>query len=139
MRVDTVPAAAAAAARPPSSHPRLEALLARARAGAAADPPVVGIVHPCDALALEAAAAIDAAGIARPLLIGPCDEITRVADAAGIDLARLEIVHGGLTATEAAMWSDSAFSRVRMALTGSRLPLRASRIACSAAAMIWRR
>jgi phosphate acetyltransferase len=85
-----------------ASHPRLDALVARARERASAARPAVGLVYPCDALALEAAAGIDAAGIARPVLIGPREAIERAADAAGIDARAFEIVSTGASAAEAA-------------------------------------
>ena len=75
-------------------------LVARARAVGAM--PALGLVYPCDALALEAAARIDDAGIARPVLIGPAEMIRRVADAACIDAGRFEIVATGDIAPEAA-------------------------------------
>lgn len=74
-------------------HPRLAGLVARARAQAGDDPPAIGLVHPCDALALQAAEAVRAAGIARPLLIGDRGAIDRAADAAGIALRGYELVH----------------------------------------------
>ena len=85
-----------------ASHPRLDALVARARERASAARPAVGLVYPCDPLALEAAAGIDAAGIARPVLIGPREAIERAADAAGIDARAFEIVATGASAPEAA-------------------------------------
>jgi phosphate acetyltransferase/phosphate butyryltransferase len=76
-----------------ASHPRLEALVARAREGAAASTmPRIGIVYPCDALALDAAARIVDAGIGRPVLIGPRSAIGKAADAAGVDVQRFEVI-----------------------------------------------
>ena len=75
-------------ARP--SHPRLQELVARARERAGGAPPVIGLVHPCDALAMQAALQMLEAGIARPLLIGPAAGIERAAEAAGIDPRRFE-------------------------------------------------
>jgi phosphate acetyltransferase/phosphate butyryltransferase len=49
-------------------------------------------VYPCDALAVEAAAAIADAGIARPLLIGPPQVIVKTAMAHGVSPHRFEIV-----------------------------------------------
>jgi len=54
--------------------------------------PTIGIVHPCDGAALQAAQAIDGAGIARPVLIGVRERIVRAAAAAGVDIARFEHV-----------------------------------------------
>jgi hypothetical protein len=74
------------------SHPRLDELIERARAVAGDDPPAIGLVHPCDALALQAAEGLRRAGIARPLLIGDRGTIDRAADAAGIELRGYELV-----------------------------------------------
>lgn len=65
-----------AAAPAPVTHARLAALVERARqrvAGGAL--PRVALVWPCDALAHEAAAAMAAAGIATPVLVGPAARI----------------------------------------------------------------
>jgi phosphate acetyltransferase len=75
-----------------SAHPRLAELIARARQAAGDDPPAIGLVHPCDALALQAAEGLRQAGIARPLLIGDRSSIDRAADAAGIELRGYELV-----------------------------------------------
>lgn len=89
----------AAAAAP---HPRLAALVARARERALSSMPVVGLVHPGDALAMQAAAQMLDAGIARPLLIGSPSAITRAAAAAGLDLHRFEQAPSGPSPAEAA-------------------------------------
>lgn len=73
-------------------HPRLLALITQARELAVAAPPAVGLVYPCDALAIEAAAQIASRGIARPVLIGPRSEIDCAAFAAGIDISAFECV-----------------------------------------------
>jgi len=76
------------------AHPRLAALIERARALAARPGALecaVGIVHPCDALALDAAQRIAASGFARPLLIGDADAIAAAAKAAGAALDGFEI------------------------------------------------
>ncbi|MGE5118276.1 MAG: bifunctional enoyl-CoA hydratase/phosphate acetyltransferase [Betaproteobacteria bacterium] len=90
------------APRPLASHPRLDALVASARECAASAPPALGLVHPCDTLALQAAARIAAAGIARPLLVGPKEAILAAADAAGIDARYFEIAATGPAAPESA-------------------------------------
>jgi phosphate acetyltransferase len=72
-------------------HPRLTALVARARGEAKAERPVVGIVHPADAVALVAARRIAEEGIARPLLIGDRGLIVRAAAAAEVDESAFEI------------------------------------------------
>ena len=79
-----------------AAHPRLDALVARARAEAGADKVAIGIVHPGDAVAMQAARRIADEGVARPVLIGSPDVIARAAAAAGIDVSRFEIVasHG---------------------------------------------
>lgn len=93
---------------PQSTHPRLAALVARARERSAThELPRVGIVYPCDALALEAAASIIDAGIARPVLIGPRDLIAKSGDAAGIDVRRFELVETGDGAPDAARRATS--------------------------------
>jgi len=82
------------------AHPRLAALVARARAKSQSQSqsqssqqlPRVALVHPGDALALQAAAAMLQQGIARPLLVGGRELIQRAADSAGIDLRDFEIV-----------------------------------------------
>jgi phosphate acetyltransferase/phosphate butyryltransferase len=75
------------------AHPHLHALIQRARSEAhAAAQRTLGIVYPCDAAALVAAARVVDEGIARPLLIGPREAILRAAGAAEIDAARFEIV-----------------------------------------------
>jgi phosphate acetyltransferase/phosphate butyryltransferase len=76
---------------PPTTHPRLAALVERARWRAADAPPAIGLVYPCDALALDAAARIADAGVARPVLVGPREGILRAAGAAQVDAGRFEI------------------------------------------------
>lgn len=77
---------------PPTAHPRLAALVERARRRAADAPPAIGLVFPCDALALDAAARIADAGVARPVLVGPREAILRAAGAAQVDAGRFELV-----------------------------------------------
>ena len=84
-------------------HPRLAALVQRARERALHATPTVGLVYPCDALALEAAAGMLREGIARPLLVGPREQILRAAEAAGVDASRFEIVDTETAPTEAAL------------------------------------
>ena len=85
-----------------SAHPHLDALVTRARERSARNVPTVGLVYPCDSLALEAAVRVDDAGIARPVLVGPVDKILRAAEAAGVDGRRFEIVEAGDIAVGAA-------------------------------------
>jgi phosphate acetyltransferase/phosphate butyryltransferase len=77
---------------PVPGHPRLAQLVARAHAHAPHGMAGLGLVYPCDAPALEAAVAIRSAGIARPLLIGPREQILRAAGVAEIDVGDFEIV-----------------------------------------------
>lgn len=51
------------------------------------------MVYPCDALAMQAASAIVHEGVARPVLIGPLDDMRRAANSAGVDLSDFECVH----------------------------------------------
>ncbi len=89
---------------PPPAHPLLAALVARAGERAAAHgAPRVGIVYPCDAFALDAAARVLEAGIATPVLIGPRAGIARAAGAAAVELQRFEIVDTGAAPAEAAL------------------------------------
>ena len=89
---------------PPPAHPLLAALVARAGERAAAHrAPRVGIVYPCDAFALVAAARVLEAGIATPVLIGPRAGIARAAGAAAVELQRFEIVDTGAAPAEAAL------------------------------------
>jgi phosphate acetyltransferase/phosphate butyryltransferase len=69
---------------------------------AGGSPKGLAIVHPCDALALQAAHDIAKAGIARPVLVGPADEIRQAADRAAIDISTFELVHAGPDAPGAA-------------------------------------
>jgi phosphate acetyltransferase len=85
-----------------ATHPRLDALIERARERSCLNETRIGIVYACDAMALDAAARIHAAGLARPLLIGAPDVISRAAEAAGVDPRGFEIVATGAAATEAA-------------------------------------
>ena len=86
----------------PDSHPRLSALVARARARAAGHPPALALVFPGDALALDAAARVQRAALARPLLIGPRELILRAAADAEVDAADFEIIDTGEAAPHAA-------------------------------------
>ncbi|MBL8323324.1 MAG: bifunctional enoyl-CoA hydratase/phosphate acetyltransferase [Rubrivivax sp.] len=97
------------------AHPRLHQLIGRAQAAArqAAAPQVVALVHPCDAHALRAAAAMVEAGIARPLLVGAPELIARAAAAAEVDARRFEVM-----ATSAEP-KDAAARAVALARDGS--------------------
>lgn len=80
-------------ATPAEQFPRLSGLIERAQARSVIGLPELGLVYPCDALAMQAAAAIAHQRVARPVLIGPCHEMQRAADAAGLELSGYECVH----------------------------------------------
>ena len=86
-----------------TTHPRLQALMARATAQAGASPQALGLVYPCDALALDAARRIQDSGMARPVLIGPAALIAAAADAAQVDVRDFELVDSGTLAPDAAL------------------------------------
>ena len=86
-----------------STHPRLQALVERARERSRSGAPAIGLVYPCDALALDAAAGMAREGIARPVLIGPRAFIERAAETAGVDVKAFEIAETGDRAPEAAV------------------------------------
>lgn len=50
------------------------------------------VVHPCDELSLRGASAARALGLIVPILVGPEGKIRRVAEAASIDISRIEII-----------------------------------------------
>ena len=83
-------------------HPRLVALIDRARQRAATRPPRIGLVYPCDALALGAAVRIVEAGLGTPVLIGPRERIAQAAVAAGVDLAAFACVDTADNGSQAA-------------------------------------
>ncbi len=87
-----------------ASHPRLQALVDRARERSAttAGAPRIGLVYACDALALDAAAGIARAGIARPVLIGPRAQVEQAAELAEVDVKDFELIETGEAATQAA-------------------------------------
>lgn len=85
-----------------STHPRLDELVARAQRQSAARATRVGLVYPCDALALDAARRILESGIAQPVLIGPADGIARAAEAAEVEVGRFEVIATAAAAPEAA-------------------------------------
>jgi phosphate acetyltransferase/phosphate butyryltransferase len=84
------------------SHPRLSALVARARERAAGQLPTLALVYPGDVLALDAAARIQRAALARPVLIGPRELIICAAAEAGVDAGDFEIIDTGAAASDAA-------------------------------------
>lgn len=86
-----------------AQHPHLARLLETAREVASRTSPTVGIVYPCDHLALEAAAEISRLGLCRVTLIGPRERIQSEAKSAGIDLASFVIEPTGDSPSEAAV------------------------------------
>ena len=86
-----------------ATHPRLHALMARASAQAGGNPAALGVVYPCDALALDAARRIQDSGMARPVLIGPAAVIAAAADAAQVDVRDFELIDSGSSAPDAAL------------------------------------
>ena len=78
----------------PYHHPRLRALITAARARSLVDhePVAIGIVYPCDHLAISAAIAIADAGVARPVLIGPQALVDETAQAANADISSFQRV-----------------------------------------------
>ncbi|HPP83643.1 MAG TPA: bifunctional enoyl-CoA hydratase/phosphate acetyltransferase [Rubrivivax sp.] len=95
-------AAALAPLSPAGTHPRLARLVEAARARAASQPPPLGLVHPCDALALDAARRVAAAGIARPVLVGARELVARAADEAAVAIDDFELVDTGPGGAQAA-------------------------------------
>ncbi|VTU26494.1 Phosphate acetyltransferase [Variovorax sp. PBS-H4] len=83
-------------------HPRLDALVARACERAKTQRVRIGLVHPCDAAALDAAARIHDEALAQPVLIGPREAILRAAATAGVDADDFEIIDSSDTAAESA-------------------------------------
>ncbi|WP_326544041.1 bifunctional enoyl-CoA hydratase/phosphate acetyltransferase [Pseudorhodoferax sp.] len=83
----------------PVAHPRLAALIERARGQAAAHgAPRLAVVWPCDTLARDAVRAIAEAGIATPVLFGPAARIA----ALGLADGRFECVDTADDPAEAA-------------------------------------
>lgn len=74
-----------------ADHSAAERLIMLAREGGT--PMVTAVVHPCSAVALEAALEARDAGLIAPVLVGPESKIRRVADEAGLDLGDLPIEH----------------------------------------------
>ncbi len=86
VQVESRPDVAAAVAR----HPRLEALVEKARRQGADR--AIGLVYPCDRLALEAACRMQADGIAKPVLIGPRAAIEAAAATHGFDISAMRCI-----------------------------------------------
>jgi phosphate acetyltransferase/phosphate butyryltransferase len=86
-----------------ATHPRLQALMARATAQAGTSPQALGLVYPCDALALDAARRIQDSGMARPVFIGPVALIAAAGDTAQVDVRDFELIDSGSSAPDAAV------------------------------------
>ncbi|AXF24015.1 phosphate acetyl/butaryl transferase [Burkholderia pyrrocinia] len=72
----------------PRADGELPSLIARA---CNASPLVIAVVHPCDVTSLGALAALSASplgGLIEPLIVAPREKVLRMADEAGVDLAR---------------------------------------------------
>ena len=72
--------------------PRLRQLIERARFIASCERTRIGLVHPCDALAMQACRLIRDEGVAQPLLVGNRALIEAAAERAGVDARDFEIV-----------------------------------------------
>ncbi len=73
--------------------PRLRSLIQQASERSASQaPPALGMVHPCDALSMEAVDNIASSAMARPVLIGPGESMRQAAEEAGISLDRFECI-----------------------------------------------
>ena len=68
---------------------KYEQILARCESLA---PVPTAVAHPCEATALSGAMEAFRLGLIVPLLIGPADKIAEVAESAGIDLGKVEII-----------------------------------------------
>ena len=88
---------------PPYAHPRLLALIDRARAPAGTSLPRVAIVYACDTLALQAAHKLQNERLAQPLLVGPRETVLRAAVEAQLDISNFEIVRTDQAPTDAAL------------------------------------
>ena len=77
--------------------------MARATGQAGTSPGGLGLVYPCDALALDAAQRMAHSGMARPVLIGPAALIAAAADAAQVDMRDFELIDSGSSASDAAL------------------------------------
>jgi phosphotransacetylase len=85
-RVHALPADTSTENRPSS----FDALL---KSAAALGPIAAAVVHPCDALSLQAALGAAQAGLIEPILVGPRERILRVAEAAGLAIDDCHIEH----------------------------------------------
>ncbi len=83
---------AAATAERPAGEPRRPDRYRAVMEAARLSPPLrTAIVHPCDAVSIEAAVQSAEAGLLEPVLVGPEDKIRAAAEATGVDIARYKI------------------------------------------------
>ncbi len=82
--------------------PRLQQLIERARVLASRESARIGLVHPCDALAVQAARSMVEQGVAQPVLVGNRRLIEAAAEQAGVDAQDFEIVETEAAASAAA-------------------------------------
>ena len=90
--MSTASPSAVADTAPTPVFPRLQALIEQARRIAEREPATIALAHPCDALAMQAAQRVRAAGVARPLLVGEPGLIRQAAGQAEVDVHDFEIV-----------------------------------------------
>ena len=76
-------------AEPDGTHAWHRAVVARAQQ---LPPAPTAVVHPCDALSIEAAAEAAKLGLIAPILVGPRAKIEAAAAAAGVDIAGFRLV-----------------------------------------------
>jgi phosphate acetyltransferase len=88
----------------PVGHPpqsKYERLIARAKQVPAA---ITVVAHPCDETSLRGAVEAAEAGIIVPILVGPAEKISAVAQRHGLDISRFQVVeapHSDAAATQA--------------------------------------
>jgi phosphate acetyltransferase len=87
MLTDINIAAIGPVASPPQS--KYERLIARAKQVPAA---TTVVAHPCDETSLRGAVDAAQAGITIPILVGPAERISAVAQRHGLDIGRFEVV-----------------------------------------------
>lgn len=106
---------------PPYTHPRLQALLQGAAQAAGPQPAALGLVYPCDTLALQAAQQVATLGLARPVLIGPRDLIAAAAASADIDISAFELIdtHASPNAAAAQAVAMARDGRIGSLMKGS--------------------
>jgi phosphate acetyltransferase len=102
---------------PAAAQTRTQTLQDRARNAA---PMRCAVVHPCDKESLQGAIDAAAAGFILPVLVAPRAKLQAVADAAGLDIAHLEIVDAEHSHAAAEMAAQMAASgQVQMLMKGS--------------------